>query len=153
MSECRASANTNRLLLAVLDEYEDWGTTQMKHVKETPAEMLPPTLSNRLTFEYVLTFLQVRKLSRISRFCGYSWQFSPSKVFHYTVLGFEYVLTFLKLPSYLSMVTDVCLAIGTIWESLEVNLRIVFILCCQAHQPLVMRTADVWICVDLTRQV
>ena len=28
---------------AALDEYEDSGTTQMKHVKETPAEMLPPT--------------------------------------------------------------------------------------------------------------
>ena len=47
MSEYRASANTNRLLLAALDEYEDSGTTQMKDVKETPAEMLPPTLINR----------------------------------------------------------------------------------------------------------
>ena len=59
------------------------------------------------------------------------------------VLWFEYVLTFLKLPSYWSMITDVYLAVGTIWKSLEANLRVVFILCCQAHQLLVMKTADV----------
>ena len=59
------------------------------------------------------------------------------------VLWFEYVLTFLKLPSYWSMIIDVYLAVGTIWESLEANLRVVFILCCQADQLLVMRTADV----------
>ena len=47
MSEYRVSVNTNRLLLAVLGEYEDSGTTEMKDVKETPAEMLPPTLINR----------------------------------------------------------------------------------------------------------
>ena len=44
MSEYRASANTNRLLLAALD---DSGTAQMKNVKEIPAKMLPPTLINR----------------------------------------------------------------------------------------------------------
>ena len=79
-------------------------------------------------------------------------KFSPMKVFHYTVLWFEYVLTFLMLPSYLSMITDVCLTwksykyhlgVKPVGSSLEANLRVVFILCCQAHQLLVMRTADV----------
>ena len=36
---------TNRLLLAVLEEYGDSGTTQKKDVKKTPAKMLPSTLS------------------------------------------------------------------------------------------------------------
>ena len=35
---------TNRLLLAVLEEYEDSGTTQKEDVKKTPAKMLPSTL-------------------------------------------------------------------------------------------------------------
>ena len=35
---------TNRLLLAVSDEYGDSGTTQKKDVMKTPAKMLPPTL-------------------------------------------------------------------------------------------------------------
>ena len=37
---------TDRLLLAVLEEYEDSGTTQKEDVKKTPAKMLPSTLSN-----------------------------------------------------------------------------------------------------------
>ena len=36
---------TNRLLLAVSEEYGDSGTTQKKDVKKTPAKMLPSTLS------------------------------------------------------------------------------------------------------------
>ena len=36
---------TNRLLLAVSEEYGDSGTTQKKDVKKTPATMLPSTLS------------------------------------------------------------------------------------------------------------
>ena len=36
---------TNRLLLAASEEYGDSGTTQKKDVKETPAKMLPSTLS------------------------------------------------------------------------------------------------------------
>ena len=38
---------TNRLLLAVSEEYGDLGTTQKKNVKTTPAKMLPSTLSKR----------------------------------------------------------------------------------------------------------
>ena len=34
---------TNRLPLAVLEEYEDSGTTQKEDVKKTPAKMLPST--------------------------------------------------------------------------------------------------------------
>ena len=40
--ECQA---TKRLLLAVLEEYEDSGTIQKKDVKKTPAKMLLSTLS------------------------------------------------------------------------------------------------------------
>ena len=36
---------TNRLLIAVSEEYEDSGTTQKEDVKKTPAKMLPSTLS------------------------------------------------------------------------------------------------------------
>ena len=36
---------THWLLIAVLEEYEDSGTTQKKDVKKTPAKMLPSTLS------------------------------------------------------------------------------------------------------------
>ena len=36
---------TNRLLLAVSEEYGDSDTTQKKDVKKTPATMLPSTLS------------------------------------------------------------------------------------------------------------
>ena len=35
------------------------------------------------------------------------------------------------------------LGVKPVGSSLEANLRVVFILCCQAHQLLVMRTADV----------
>ena len=35
----------SRLLIAVLEECEDSGTTQKKDVKKTPAKMLPSTLS------------------------------------------------------------------------------------------------------------
>ena len=39
---------TNRLLLAVSEEYGDSGTTQKKDViKKTPAKMLPSTLSKQ----------------------------------------------------------------------------------------------------------
>ena len=34
---------TNRLLIVVLEEYEDSGTTQKEDVKKTPAKMLPST--------------------------------------------------------------------------------------------------------------
>ena len=34
---------TNRLLIAVLEEYEDSSTTQKENVKKTPAKMLPST--------------------------------------------------------------------------------------------------------------
>ena len=40
---------TNRLLLAVSEEYGDSGTTQKKDVKKTPAKMLPSTLSRHCT--------------------------------------------------------------------------------------------------------
>ena len=36
---------TNRLLLAVLEEYEDSGTTQKEDVKKIPAKMLPSSRS------------------------------------------------------------------------------------------------------------
>ena len=36
---------TNRLLIAVLEEYDDSGTTQKEVVKKTPAKMLPSTVS------------------------------------------------------------------------------------------------------------
>ena len=35
----------NRLLIAVLDEYDNSGATQKKDVKKTPAKMLPSTLT------------------------------------------------------------------------------------------------------------
>ena len=38
---------TNRLLLAMSEEYGDSGTTQKKDVKKTPAKMLPSTLSKQ----------------------------------------------------------------------------------------------------------
>ena len=34
---------TNRLLIVVLEEYEDSGTTQKEDVKKTPVKMLPST--------------------------------------------------------------------------------------------------------------
>ena len=36
---------TNKLLIAVLEEYEDSGTAKKENVKKTPAKMLPSTLS------------------------------------------------------------------------------------------------------------
>ena len=36
---------SNKLLIAALEEYEDLGTTQKKDVRNTPAKMLPSTLS------------------------------------------------------------------------------------------------------------
>ena len=38
---------TNRLLLTVLEEYEDSGTIPKQDVKKTEAKMLPPTLSKQ----------------------------------------------------------------------------------------------------------
>ena len=40
---------TNRLLLAVSEEYGDSGTTQKKDVKKTPAKMLPSIPSKHCT--------------------------------------------------------------------------------------------------------
>ena len=39
-----SSTCTNRLLLAVLEELEDSGTTQKEDIKKTPAKMLPSIL-------------------------------------------------------------------------------------------------------------
>ena len=36
---------TTRLLITALEEYEDFGATQKKDVKKTPAKMLPSTLN------------------------------------------------------------------------------------------------------------
>ena len=38
------------MLLAVLEEYEDSGTTQKKDVKKKPAKMLPSTLSKHCMY-------------------------------------------------------------------------------------------------------
>ena len=43
---------TNRMLIAVLEEYEDSGTTQKEDVKKTPAKMLPSTKHCMCTIDY-----------------------------------------------------------------------------------------------------
>ena len=42
----------NRLLIAVLEECEDSGTTQKEDVKKTPAKTLPSTLSKHCMQTY-----------------------------------------------------------------------------------------------------
>ena len=47
----------NRLLIAVLEEYEDSGTTQKEDVKKTPAKMLPSTLSKHCMCTIICIFV------------------------------------------------------------------------------------------------
>ena len=47
---------TNRLLLAVLEEYGDSGTAQKKDVKKAPVKMLPSTLSKHFMYVYYKHF-------------------------------------------------------------------------------------------------
>ena len=48
---------TNRLLIAVLEEYENSGTTQKENVKKTPAKMLPSTLSELCMLTCTIIFV------------------------------------------------------------------------------------------------
>ena len=58
--------STNRLLLAVSQEYKDSGITKKKDVKETPAKMLPPTLSKHCM--YTISIFAVR-LKLLNTYC------------------------------------------------------------------------------------